>query len=163
MSQVSFLRNHQSVSHAGCAILLLLGRAFPQILTNTRDYPSFSFQSSSGMWCGFSLWFWFAFLWQLMSLSIFSCSVQFSRSVVSDSLQPHEMQHAMPPCPSPTPRVHPNPCPLSRWCHSTTSSSVVPFSSSTESANGVEKCLFKFFVHFICQFTELQVFIHFVS
>ena len=47
----------------------------------------------------------------------YDASVQFSCSVVSDSLQPHEPQHARPPCPSPTPRVHPNPCPLSRWCH----------------------------------------------
>ena len=46
-------------------------------------------------------------------------SVQFSHSVVSDSLQLHEPQHTRPPCPSPTPRVHPNPCPLSRWCHPT--------------------------------------------
>ena len=44
-------------------------------------------------------------------------SVQFSRSVVSDSLRPHELQHARPPCPSPTPGVHPNPCPSSWWCH----------------------------------------------
>ena len=44
-------------------------------------------------------------------------SVQFSCSVMSDSLRPHELQHARPPCPSPTPRVHPNPCPLSQWCH----------------------------------------------
>ena len=56
-------------------------------------------------------------------------SVQFSRSVMSNSLQPHEPQHARPPCPSPTPRVYLNPCPLSRWCHPTISSSVVPFSS----------------------------------
>ena len=56
-------------------------------------------------------------------------SVQFSCSVVSDSLQPHEPQHARPPCPSPTPGVHPNPCPLSRWCHPTISSSVIPFSN----------------------------------
>ena len=55
--------------------------------------------------------------------------VQFSRSVMSDSLRPHELQHARPPCPSPTPRVHPNPYPLSRWCHPTISASVVPFSS----------------------------------
>ena len=55
-------------------------------------------------------------------------SVQFSRSVVSDSLQPHELQHSRPPSPSPTPRVHPNPCPLSRWCHPAISSSIVPFS-----------------------------------
>ena len=54
---------------------------------------------------------------------------QFSCSVTSDSLRPHEPQHARPPCPSPTPEVHPNPCPLSRWCHPTISSSVIPFSS----------------------------------
>ena len=56
-------------------------------------------------------------------------SVQFSRSVMSDSLWPHEPQHARPPCLSPTPGVHPNPCPLSWWCHPTILSSVVPFSS----------------------------------
>ena len=60
-------------------------------------------------------------------------SVQFSFSVVSDSLRPHELQHARPPCPSPTPGVHPNPCPLSWWCHPTISSSVVPFSSCPQS------------------------------
>ena len=60
-------------------------------------------------------------------------SVQFSRSVVSDSLQPHEMQHARPPCPSPIPRVHSNSRPLSRWCHPAISSSVVPFSSCPQS------------------------------
>ena len=58
-------------------------------------------------------------------------SVQFSCSVMSSSLWPHELQHARPPCPSPTPGVHPNPCPLSRWCHPTISSSVIPFSSCT--------------------------------
>ena len=57
------------------------------------------------------------------------CSVQFSRSVVSNSLRPHELQHARPPCPSPTPRVYPNSCPLSRWCHPTILSSAIPFSS----------------------------------
>ena len=56
-------------------------------------------------------------------------SVQFSRSVVSDSLRPHELQHARPPCPSPTPGVNPDSCPSSQWCHSSISSSVVPFSS----------------------------------
>ena len=61
------------------------------------------------------------------------CSVQFSCSVVSDSLLHHESQHASPPCPSLTPGVHPNPCPLSRWCHPTISSSVVPFSSHLQS------------------------------
>ena len=55
--------------------------------------------------------------------------VQFSRSVVSDSLRPHESQHTKLPCPSPTPRVHPNPCPLSQWCHPNILSSIIPFSS----------------------------------
>ena len=55
-------------------------------------------------------------------------SVQFSCSGMSDSLRLHEPQHAWPPCPSQTPRVHSKPCPLSRWCHPTISSSVVPFS-----------------------------------
>ena len=60
-------------------------------------------------------------------------SVQFSLSVVSDSLQPHELQHTRPPCPSPTPGVYPNSCPSSRWCHLAISSSVVPFSSCPQS------------------------------
>ena len=60
-------------------------------------------------------------------------SVQLSCSVMSDSLQPHESQHARPPCPSPPPGVHPNPCPLSQWCHPATSSSVVPFSTCLQS------------------------------
>ena len=60
-------------------------------------------------------------------------SVQFSHSVVSDTLQPHEPQHARPPCPSPTPGVHPNSCPSSQWCHPTTSSSIIPFSSHPQS------------------------------
>ena len=62
-------------------------------------------------------------------------SVQFSRSVVSDSLWPHESQHARPPCPLPIPRVHPNPCPSSQWCHPAISSSVVPSSSRLGSFN----------------------------
>ena len=60
-------------------------------------------------------------------------SVQFSRSVVSDSLRPHGLQHARPPCPSPTPRAYSNSCPLSWWCHWTISSSVIPFSSCVQS------------------------------
>ena len=62
-----------------------------------------------------------------------SSSVQFSCSIMSDSLWLHELQHARPPCPSPTPGVYPNPCPLSQWCHPTISSSVVPFSSCPQS------------------------------
>ena len=60
-------------------------------------------------------------------------SLQFSRSAVSDSLWPHGLQHARPPCSSPTPRIYSNSCPLSRWCHPTISSSVVPFSSCLQS------------------------------
>ena len=60
-------------------------------------------------------------------------SVQFSCSVMSDSLQPHELQHTRPPCPSPTPRVYSNLCLLRRWCHPTISSSVVPFFSCPQS------------------------------
>ena len=60
-------------------------------------------------------------------------SVQFSHSVASDSLRPHESQHARPPCPSPTPGVHSNSCASSQWCHPAISSSVVPFSSCPQS------------------------------
>ena len=60
-------------------------------------------------------------------------SAQFSRSVVSDSLWPHESQHTRPPCPSPTPRVYSNSCPSSQWCHPGISSSVIPFSSCLQS------------------------------
>ena len=70
-------------------------------------------------------------------LKVTSCfpalSVQFSRSVMSDSLWPHESQHARPPCPSPTPGIHSNSHPSSRWCHPTIWSSVVPFFSCPRS------------------------------
>ena len=64
---------------------------------------------------------------------IFWGSVQFGCSVMSDSLQPHESQHARPPCPSPIPGVHSDSCPLSQWCHPAISSSVIPFSSCPQS------------------------------
>ena len=69
---------------------------------------------------------------QSPSAVIFS-SVQFSRSVVSDSLRPHESQHARPPCPSPTPRVHSDSRPSTQWCHPPISSSGIPFSSCPQS------------------------------
>ena len=62
-------------------------------------------------------------------LHLIKAWIQFSHSFMSDSLWPHELQHARPPCSSPTPRVHPNSCPLSQWRHPTNSSPVVPFSS----------------------------------
>ena len=71
--------------------------------------------------------------------SVIHISVQLSHSVVSDSLKHYGLQHTRPPCPSPTPQVYSNSCPLSRWCHPTISSSVVPFSSRLQSfpASGV--------------------------
>ena len=84
-------------------------------------------------------------LWFNSTLNIIPCAIQrmgpclsilyiqFSPSVVSDSLQPHEFQHTRPPCPSPTPGVYSNSCPLSWWCHPAISSFVVPFSSCPQS------------------------------
>ena len=66
-------------------------------------------------------------------LQLIISSVQFSRSVVSDSLRPHELQHTSPPCPSPTPGVYPNSCPSNGWWHPAISSSVVPFYSWPQS------------------------------
>ena len=74
---------------------------------------------------------------EINCVNLYYCSiivpVQFSRSVVSNSLRPHDVQHARPPCPSPTPGVHSNSCPSSRWCHPAISSSVIPFSSWPQS------------------------------
>ena len=85
-----------------------------QILRSTHSVTLYVNKSSRWLWCTLSL-------------------VQFSGSVMSDSLRRREPQHARPPCPSPTPGVHPNPCPLNRWCHPTISSSVIPFSSCPQS------------------------------
>ena len=71
----------------------------------------------------------FTLFWKVETFS----SVQFSRSVASDSLWPHELQHVRPPCPSPTPGVHSNSHLSSRWCHPAISSSVIPFSSCPQS------------------------------
>ena len=68
-----------------------------------------------------------------LPLKVQFSSVQFSRSVVSHSVRPHELQHARPPCPSPTAGVYSNSCPSSRWCHPAISSSVIPFSSCPQS------------------------------
>ena len=72
---------------------------------------------------------WFLYMLNVCRMQLLS-SVQFSCSVVSDSLQPHKLQHVGPPCPSPTPGVHSNSWPSSQWCHPAISSSVVPFSCS---------------------------------
>ena len=86
------------------------GIYFQNALQIYSDYPSFKYNKQ-------------------LKLFIF----QFSHSVVSDSLWSHESQHAKPLCPSPSPGVYPNSCPLSWWCHPTISSSVVPFSSCPQS------------------------------
>ena len=97
------------------------------VLFTLRMYPRWGFT----VWvlCLKITWIGFSFYGCVISLN----TVQFSRSVVSDSLQSHELQHARPPCPLPVPGVHPNPCPLSWWCHPAISSSVVPFSSCSQS------------------------------
>ena len=73
------------------------------------------------------------YLYDFMVQAAIISSVQFSHSVMSDSLWPYESQHARPPCPSPNPRVHPSSCPSSRWCHLAISSFVVHFSSCPQS------------------------------
>ena len=75
---------------------------------------------------------------QAGNIVVILSSVQCSRSVVSDSLRPHELQHARPPCPSPTPGVHSDSCPSSWWCHPAISSSVVPYSSCPPSFPATE-------------------------
>ena len=84
-------------------------------------------------------------------------SVQFSRSVTSNSLWPHGLQHTRPPCPSPTPEVYSNSCPLSRWCHPSISSSVVPFSSTLNPSQ--HQGLFKWVIssHQVAKVLELQL------
>ena len=76
---------------------------------------------------------WTKILSKLYSYLVQFSSVQFSRSVVSISLRPHELQHSRPPCPSPTPGVHSDSHPSSPWCHPAISSSVIPFSSCPQS------------------------------
>ena len=84
--------------------------------------------------CLCHLWFLSPVSYNLLYTLLSSPSVQFSGSVVSNSLRPCESQHARPPCPSPTLRVHPNWCASNQWCHPAISSSVVPFSSCPQSS-----------------------------
>ena len=83
--------------------------------------------------CVLNLWGLYKFKWNHLATVLFMISSKFSCSVVSNSLWPHKSQHTRPPCPSPTPRVYPNSCPSSRWCHPAISSSVIPFSSCPQS------------------------------
>ena len=97
---------------------------------NSANFICLGFKNYHGQWL--QPWNWKMLALQKKGYIILG-SVQFSHSVVSDSLQPHEPQHTRPPCPSPAPGVYPNSCPLSQWCHPTISSSVVPFSSHPQS------------------------------
>ena len=121
-------------------IFLLLWDPFSTISLNLF-YAHFPF----GMCLVISVW-----------ITCFS-SVQFSRSAVSDSLRPHEPQHTRPPCPSPTPGVYPNPCPLSQWCHPAILSSVIPFSSYPQSfpASGLFKWVSS--LHQVAKVLEFQL------
>ena len=120
-----------------CRPLLLLPSIFPNIFSNESalgircpKYWSFSFNISPSNEHPGLIYF---RMDCLDLLAVQFSSVQFSRSDVSDSLRPHELQHARPPCPSPTPRVYSNSCPSSQWCHPAISSSVVPFPSCPQS------------------------------
>ena len=105
-------------------------RSLPGQLALTQSHPHPSSQSSVPAIFSQILSIFTASMTSAMCLSGFSASsVQFSCSVMSDSLWPHELQHARPPCPSPTPGFHSNSRPSSRWCHPAISSSVIPFSS----------------------------------
>ena len=85
----------------------------------------------------------------------YSLKVQFSRSIVSDSLRPHGLQHARLPCPSPTPRVYPSSCPLSWWCHPTNSSSVILFSFNLSQHQGLFQWVSP--SHQVAKILELQL------
>ena len=85
----------------------------------------------------------------LLSSIIIMLLLLFSPSVVSDSLWPQGLQHARPPCPSPSPRACSNSCPLSWWCHPTISSSVIPFFSCPQSFPASGFCFFVFFLHYL--------------
>ena len=112
-------------------------------LTDIRAFHLFLFRGSSSFFLmpyfsDLPLYFeisYFEFISQTVSFAPATSpkypfsSVQFSHSVLSDSLQPHELQHTRPSCPSPTPGVYPNSCPSSWWYHPAISSSVIPFSS----------------------------------
>ena len=122
-----------------------IGQRFGQSLTFTRPIPWLSSLSgthgqvrasttSGGASVYFTVQYCTVSVFQAQDVQkqVFS-SIQLSRSVMSDSLRPHAPQHTRPPCPSPTPRVHSNPCPLSWWCHPTISYCVIPFSSHLQS------------------------------
>ena len=117
----------------------MLGQGHPSVEEETQRHwpilkscflPDSPLFSRMGSWSLSPIWNLFKYLHPIY---YWLHSVQFSHSVVSDSLRPHESQHTRPPCPSPIPGVHANSCALSQWCHLAISSSVVPFSSCPQS------------------------------
>ena len=113
----------------GILILIIQERdckpLFPSLLTNIQTLHCPRAQMRFPRWLNH----WYTATWEgLGGAVVLRVSVQFSHSVVSDSVRPRGLQHARPPCPSPTPGVYPNSGPLSQWCHPTISSSVIPFS-----------------------------------
>ena len=116
--------------------------------THTVDYYSTKKKKKRIKFCHLQqhVWTWRAF-----------SSVQFSCSVVSDSLRLHGLKNTRPACPSPTPGVYPNSCPLSRWCHPTISSSVIPFFSCPDLSQ--HQCLFKWVSssHQVAKVLEFQL------
>ena len=139
--------------YMGVVAIQLLPQLPPQILLSLilpklllRVYINMTMKTSLPFKWSIVLWYHLLLIFQIIIVSCFTlswfcvlcvccflCSVQFSCSVVSDSLWPHGLQHARPPCPSPTPGAYSNSCPSRRWCHPTTSSSAVPFSSRLQS------------------------------
>ena len=118
--------------HKGVYLWIIVG--LPVRGTEARNYLFCHLDDIIPLWLKFiSYQFYYFIFFQPDLEMIICCSVPFSHSVVSDSLRPHEPQHTRPPCPSPTPRIHKTPCPLSWWCHSTISSSVIPLSSCPQS------------------------------
>ena len=103
--------------------------------SNLQNRPLYVFQELANIFCGEqdSKYFLVYGPRGTIGAILYISSVQFSCSIVSDSLRPHESQHARPPCPSPTPGVYSNSCPSSQWCHPAISSSDVPFSSCPQS------------------------------
>ena len=116
-------QNLELLQHkAVCATIMSCPRHYGSRMEEAINYGWESWEKASSHW----------YTWWLIT---FLTLVQFSSVAQScpSLCDPHESQHARPPCSSPTPGAHPNPCPLSRWCHPTISSSLVPFSSCPQS------------------------------
>ena len=117
-----------------CLMLMILRHVYIRLETNINTrYLMLTISQFTWIWYSFRLIsLVFRIVWFVSAYFSFT-SVQFSRSVKSDSLRPHESQHARLPCPSPTPGIHSDSRPSSQWCHPAISSSVIPFSSCSQS------------------------------